>query len=196
MVRLLTPVDYRSMPWKNGGGRTVEIAASPQGAGLDGFAWRVSVADVERGGPFSHFRGVDRSIVLLEGAGMRLRAAGGDAELTTPFVPYAFSGDEAVDCELVAGPVRDFNAMFRRGLVDGNVAVARGGDAEFGPAALRIVYGATGAHEIAARGHPSVRVGAGCSLVVEASAVGEAASITVRPLAGDAVALVVGIAWL
>ena len=60
-------------PWKNGGGTTREIAAFPPGAGLDDFGWRLSVAEVERDGPFSVFSGVDRTIVLLDGAGMRLR---------------------------------------------------------------------------------------------------------------------------
>jgi hypothetical protein len=31
-------------PWKNGGGSTREIACWPQGAGMDSFGWRVSVA--------------------------------------------------------------------------------------------------------------------------------------------------------
>src|SRR4029453_7140835 len=68
MVRLLTPNDYRSRPWKNGAGRTTEIAVHPAGAGLDAFAWRVSIASVERNGPFSAFPGIDRTIVLLDGA--------------------------------------------------------------------------------------------------------------------------------
>ena len=72
------------------------------------------------------------------GAGMRLRGGDRDVELTTPFVPRAFSGDEAIDCTLVAGPVRDFNAMFRRGRARGSVAVVRDGGAEFGPARFRL----------------------------------------------------------
>ncbi len=74
MVRLLTPADFHPMPWKNGAGRTTEIAVYPPGASLDAFLWRVSIADVERDGPFSRFPGIDRTIVLLEGGGMRLRS--------------------------------------------------------------------------------------------------------------------------
>jgi hypothetical protein len=48
--------------------RTTEIAVYPAGATLDAFLWRVSIADVERDGPFSRFPGIDRTIVLLEGA--------------------------------------------------------------------------------------------------------------------------------
>src|SRR6185369_11614525 len=83
MFRLLTPSDYRPMPWKNGGGRTIEIAVHPVGATLDAFQWRVSIADIERDGPFSRFPGIDRTIVLLEGAGMHLRSASRDIDLTT-----------------------------------------------------------------------------------------------------------------
>ena len=76
MHRVLTPADYRRMPWKNGGGHTTEIAAEPPGAGMASFAWRVSVADIAHDGPFSAFPGVDRTLVLLAGDGMRLATAG------------------------------------------------------------------------------------------------------------------------
>lgn len=44
MHRLLTRADYRPMSWKNGGGRTTEIATGPAGAGPDAWDWRVSIA--------------------------------------------------------------------------------------------------------------------------------------------------------
>jgi hypothetical protein len=44
-----------------------------------------------------------------------------EIDLTTRFVPHDFRGDEAIDCTLVAGPCRDFNAMFRRGRARGSV---------------------------------------------------------------------------
>ena len=71
MFRLFAPDEYRRMPWKNGGGSTDEIATYPRGAGLDAFDWRVSIAHVASDGPFSRFPGVERTITLLEGAGMR-----------------------------------------------------------------------------------------------------------------------------
>ena len=43
-MRLLKRSDYRCMPWKSGGGETIEIAVDPAGAGLDDFDWRVSLA--------------------------------------------------------------------------------------------------------------------------------------------------------
>lgn len=193
MVRLLTPADYRSMPWKNGGGRTTEIVSHPPEAALDVFAWRVSVAEVDRDGPFSRFPGIDRTIVLLDGEGMRLRGGTLDADLTTPFALHTFSGDEATDCTLVAGRIRDFNAMVRRGRARGSVAVVRGEGAEFAPADYRLVYAATGQHECAISGWASRVLAAGYSLLVDHTADREGSPMTIRPLAADAVALVVSI---
>jgi environmental stress-induced protein Ves len=190
MFRLLDPADYTSMPWKNGGGRTTEIATHPPGAALDAFLWRVSIADVASDGPFSHFPGVDRTIVLLDGAGMWLASRGREKELRTPFEPYRFSGDDAVDCTLIAGPVRDFNAMFRRGVARGSVTVVRGDPAEIVQGDFVLAYAATGTHDFAIPGHPPRVLDTGHAVLVERPADGEFAPIVVRP-ARNAVALVV-----
>ena len=195
MLHLLTPADFHLMPWKNGAGRTTEIAVYPPGASLDAFLWRVSIAEVERDGPFSRFPGIDRTIVLLEGSGMRLRSGRSDTRVTTHFAPKDLSGDDAIECKLIAGPCRDFNAMFRRGRARGSVAVVRGSVAEFDPAQFCLSYAARGTHEctIAARG--AHRVDEGHALVAaESMPVAERAAIVVRPLDDDAVALVVCVA--
>jgi len=207
MVRLLTPNDYRSMPWKNGAGRTTEIAVHPPGAALDAFAWRVSIADVERDGPFSRFPGIDRTIVLLAGSGMRLAGPGTspkgpgmgpkgtarETDLTTRFVAHDFSGDDAIDCTLLAGPCRDFNAMFRRGRARGRVAVVRDSPARLESAHFRVSYAAKGPHECTVPGFGAHRLDEGHALLVAATIAGDEVSIDVRPLASDAVALVVGV---
>ena len=92
MHQLLAPADYRRMPWKNGGGHTLEVASDPPGSGVAAFAWRVSVADVDRDGPFSAFPGVDRTLVLLAGNGMRLTGAGEPLELHTAYEPVRLRG--------------------------------------------------------------------------------------------------------
>lgn len=104
-------------PWKNGGGTTREIAVFPSGAGFDAFGWRLSVAEVERDGPFSGFPGVDRTIVLLRGAGMRLRdiRGGGEHALTDAGAPHAFAGEATIEARLIDGATSDFNVMTRRG---------------------------------------------------------------------------------
>ena len=104
-------------PWKNGGGSTREIACWPPSSALGDFGWRVSIASITEAGPFSVFQDVDRHIMLLDGDGVRLQTDDGriDHHLITPFVPFAFSGDEAINCTLAGGTSKDFNVMTRRG---------------------------------------------------------------------------------
>lgn len=101
-------------PWRNGGGLTAEILASPEGAGLDGFAWRLSTARVERSGPFSLFPGVDRVLAVLEGGPMRLEVAGEVLRVDAGSAPVAFPGDRPCVAHLDGGPLLDLNLMVRR----------------------------------------------------------------------------------
>jgi environmental stress-induced protein Ves len=108
--------DCPARPWKNGLGRTRELAVQPPGAGMDDFLWRVSVAEVDSAAPFSAFPGIDRTIVLLDGAGFTMTLDDGRTHaLTEPFAPYAFPGEAQVAVTLASGPTRDFNLMVRRG---------------------------------------------------------------------------------
>jgi environmental stress-induced protein Ves len=116
-LRVLRAGDYRRMPWKNGGGETMEIAVSPEGAGLDAFDWRVSMARVHRDGPFSAFPDVDRTLAILDGAGLRLAIAGrAPIELTAVSAPLPFPADLPTTAALADGPVLDLNVMTRRGV--------------------------------------------------------------------------------
>jgi environmental stress-induced protein Ves len=118
-VRLIRVEDYRRMPWKNGGGETTEIAAWPDGAGLETFDWRVSMARVTADGPFSGFPGVDRTLAILDGAGLRLDIAGRHpVELTTTSPPFSFPADLPTVAKLAEGPVLDLNVMTRRDVVE------------------------------------------------------------------------------
>lgn len=110
-VRLLRAADYLRAPWKNGAGSTEEIARDA-GAGLDGFGWRLSIADVGESGGFSAFAGYQRIITVLEGSGMRLRVDGQVSRDLIPFDPFAFDGASAVHCELLGGAIRDFNLIY------------------------------------------------------------------------------------
>ncbi len=120
--------------WRNGGGETRQIVSWPAAEllpadggplpAIDDFAWRASIATIDRDGGFSAFPGVDRSITLLEGNGVVLHGAQGAAHaLTQPGEPYAFAGEEPVNAVLAGGPSRDFNIMTRR--LDWRAAVAR-----------------------------------------------------------------------
>ena len=116
-------------PWKNGGGTTQEIVCWPQGAGLDSFDWRISIAQIASNGPFSAFAGIDRVITLLSGAGVHLSSQDGSVnhQLNQALQPFAFSGDVALDCDLLGGPSQDFNVMTRRGRIRANVSIHRAG---------------------------------------------------------------------
>lgn len=108
---LLRAADYPRMPWKNGGGSTEEIARDA-GAGLDGFGWRLSIADIAESGGFSSFAGYQRIITVLQGSGMQLRVDGEEVRPLLPFDPFAFKGDSQVDCTLLDGAIRDFNLIY------------------------------------------------------------------------------------
>ncbi len=124
-------IDLRALPpqrWKNGAGLTREIAAWPAGAGLDGFEWRLSVAELERDAPFSAFPGVDRCIVVLDGAGMQLLdERGAPVQALQPLEPWPFEGERVLSASLPHGPCRDFNVMTRRGRWHAAVDVLRHG---------------------------------------------------------------------
>ncbi|KKW68598.1 hypothetical protein AAV94_04335 [Lampropedia cohaerens] len=112
--------------WKNGGGQTREIVCWPPGSAMENFGFRISVADVVRDGPFSAFSGMDRHILLLEGAGMRLCSPqwGIDHRLEPRGAPFAFAGDAPLQCTLLEGACRDFNVMVRRDQWRASVEVA------------------------------------------------------------------------
>ncbi len=110
-LTVLRAIDYPRMPWKNGGGSTEEITRDA-GEGLDGFGWRLSIADIEASGGFSLFPGYQRIITVLQGAGMTLDVDGKLTEPLLPGDPFAFSGDSQVSCTLLEGAIRDFNLIY------------------------------------------------------------------------------------
>ena len=104
------------MPWKNGAGWTSEILCEPaQGE----WTWRLSIADIEADAPFSRFPGIERELVLLQGNGLRLAFEDGYAHtLHPPHDSLRFAGEQACTGVLLDGPTRDFNLMWRRGVVE------------------------------------------------------------------------------
>ena len=122
MIRLLHARDYPRNRWKNDGGWTTEIASEPMADAVNGFRWRVSIAEIETNGPFSQFPGIDRDLLLLSGKGIELDI--GDAtpqRLDQRFQRIHFAGEDAVQCRLLAGATQDFNVMVARSLVSAEV---------------------------------------------------------------------------
>lgn len=128
MIRHLTRADYRTMPWANGRGQTVELIRVD---GPDGMLWRLSMASVVEDGPFSIFPGIERNLTVLTGPGFRLTGQGVDLR-ADPVVPVAFPGDVPVTSTEVAAPSDDFNVMTARALARPQVWIAPPGPIEAG----------------------------------------------------------------
>ena len=99
------------MPWKNGGGTTTELFRMPDLNGED-FLLRLSVADVHQDGPFSHFPGIDRVLLILNGDGCILNDK---TFLSKETPPFYFAGEEEIFCRLRTNGFKDFNVMIKRG---------------------------------------------------------------------------------
>ena len=138
-MRVIRPAEYRAMPWKNGGGVTTEILASPPSGAFD---WRVSIATVNADGPFSTFTGYERHIMTLTGEGMVLDVEGRGSFTLEPLRPFSFSGDGQVHGSLLQGAVLDFNLMVRRDFGSGILRVTDGkvGDRLGAEKSLHLAY--------------------------------------------------------
>ena len=114
-MQILRAANYRTMPWKNGMGSTTEIAVSPGTEGLDGFDWRISMAEVKADGPFSSFPGIDRTLLVLQGDGIIVSVADRALVRLDRESIHSFPGDQPTYASLVGGPIVDLNVMTRRG---------------------------------------------------------------------------------
>jgi len=140
-LQLLRAHDYPRMPWKNGGGFTEEITRDT-GAGLEGFGWRLSIADIEASGGFSSFAGYQRIITVLQGDGMRLNVDGRDSRPLLPFDAFAFCGESQVGCTLLGGPIRDFNLIYAPGRYRARLQWFNGGTRLYSAAGTVLVFSA------------------------------------------------------
>src|SRR5690606_32701791 len=116
---ILRAGDYQRERWRNGAGWTRQVHAEAAADGGAQWDWRLSIAEIDVDAPFSSFPGIDRELVLLQGNGMRLRFDDGEVhELLPPHERLRFAGERALFGELVDGPTRDFNLMWRRDTID------------------------------------------------------------------------------
>ena len=121
-LRVIETTELASVPWKNGGGVTREIAQAP---GPNSFAWRLSIADVESQGAFSQYPGMMRILTVIEGDGLRLRSPVKTHDVPL-FTPFAFRGDLDIQSILNGGPIRDFNVISDPSQISAEVRVVNG----------------------------------------------------------------------
>lgn len=115
MTVLIPYASLEPSPWKNGGGSTTEIAVVPPGAAFDEFDWRISLATIAHDGPFSVFRGIDRTLALVEGPGVSLNIDRDSRFVLSEDAPIVeFPGEAEVTASLLGEPTTDFNVMTRR----------------------------------------------------------------------------------
>ena len=112
MARVIQLGDAPRERWRNNGGWTREIVRAR--AGVDDFDWRLSVAEVEADGPFSHFDGCDRILVMLDGDGLALHSPTSTVVLQAQGAFLRFAGELAIDAALVGRPTTDLNLIWRR----------------------------------------------------------------------------------
>ena len=84
MARVVRSDEVRAEPWPNGGGVTRELARAAD-------SWRISLADVDRDGPFSRFPGKARLLTVVDGPVLGLEVDGA-AHVVEPRRPFAFAG--------------------------------------------------------------------------------------------------------
>ncbi|MDP9153598.1 MAG: HutD family protein [Pseudomonadota bacterium] len=176
---IIRAADLKAVPWKNGGGATREIAASPKGAAFDAFDWRVSVADVSEAGAFSVFDGIDRVLTLIEGEQMVLIDSEGPEYVLSRWDSVAFAGEASISAELPHGPTRDFNLMSRRDRASGNVTVRRLAEQLDVARGSVVLFAALGAFAVNGE-----RLSPGDAMVFDAS---ENGVLSIEPLSQDAV---------
>jgi len=123
-VQIIRQSEFRSTPWKNGGGITREAIRVPESG--DPFRWRFSVAHIDQSGPFSDFAAYNRIMVLLRGGGVALKFSNGEERLLRDVGDVAqFDGALATQCELLGGACVDLNLMVAKSLPGVHAQVRR-----------------------------------------------------------------------
>jgi environmental stress-induced protein Ves len=186
----LSPETFRSKPWKNGGGVTVDIAdACRPGAdpsGWEGMIWRLGRTAIVQPGPFSDLTGYERLQAVIVGAGLVLEGASGEIDLRRPFMPVRYDGGLPLVSRLESGPVEVVNLIVDRALCEADLVVPVVGEAMTLKPTIHILYAPSeavtarcGTQAITVPGGHALRIDAdaGVSLTLEA---GQALLATIR----------------
>ena len=123
-MRVVVAAACVPQPWANGGGTTRDLAIGRSAALAElapgpAFDWRLSLADIDRDGPFSRLPGVERVFALVDGAvALAFDEAGASAlcDADADADPIAFDGERAPHASLHHGaPARALNLRLARG---------------------------------------------------------------------------------
>ncbi len=128
----LPPESFRSKPWKNGGGITLDIAdATAPGAdpsGWEGMVWRLGRTAIVQPGPFSDLTGYERLQAVIVGSGLVLDGSSGAIDLRRPFVPVRYDGGLPLVSRLENGPVEVVNLIVDRAMCRADLAAPEPGE--------------------------------------------------------------------
>ena len=169
----LAPESFRSKPWKNGGGVTLDIAdACAPGvvpAGWEGMIWRLGRTAIVQPGPFSDLTGYERLQAVIVGSGLVLEGADGEIDLRQPFRPARYDGGIPLVSRLENGPVEVLNLMVDRALCAADMVVPVAGQDMALSGGIHILY-APGAAVTGRCGPEAFAVPAGHALRIDAEA--------------------------
>lgn len=121
LITIISPVEFKKIPWKNGLGETTELAISA-GDSVADFSWRLSIASVVEPGVFSDFSGYYRQLILISGAGITLTHDELHTDCLVQLLDVAaFDGGCHTVGSLHHGPIHDFNVMVKKGVYQATV---------------------------------------------------------------------------
>ncbi|OZJ04772.1 hypothetical protein BZG36_01865 [Bifiguratus adelaidae] len=127
---LLDTKDYTEQTWRNGLGKTYEIAIYPPNKSYteDDFLWRLSTSIIQAANHFSLYPGYDCTTIVLprdasnqanEGAKPSLALIHRGEEGATqikPLFPYTWKGEWATDCKVTDPPIHNLQFFINRSL--------------------------------------------------------------------------------
>ena len=140
----LPPDSFRSKPWKNGGGITVDIAdATAPGAdpaGWEGMVWRLGRTAIVQPGPFSDLTGYERLQAVIVGSGLVLAGPEGEIDLRQAFHPVRYDGGLPLVSRLENGPVEVVNLIVDRALCSADLVAPIAGEPMVLSGGIHILY--------------------------------------------------------
>lgn len=120
-MTIISPEQYKTIPWKNGLGETTELAINEDG-NLENFDWRLSIATVTQDGVFSDFSGYSRNLVLISGQGIHLQHDSKKIDQLDKLLDMAsFDGGCKTVGKLTSGAIKDFNIMTKTSIYQAQV---------------------------------------------------------------------------